>query len=200
MKKLSIFFILILLAACASKPPVPYEAEKNEGQWEAKAQLRDFEKGTTNNLSLEVMAYRDQALRMEVTGPLGVHVASVLLKGSDIKYAAHTQKRFFSGPVSESSLRPILRADLDPRWLYGVFFDEPLNGWKCEGDPIEKCEKANLATILWSERNGEKKRITIKNPKFELQILVKDFTTKVQSPERIFSLESPENYKRYKLQ
>lgn len=191
--------ILVIMAACASKP-VAYNQGKNEGQWEAKAQIRNLEKGGSNTLSLEVMAIRDQALRMEISGAMGVRVASLLLKGTHLSYAVHTQKRFFSGPVSERSLRPLLKAEIDPRWLYGIFFDAPLEGWDCRGEPVEKCERADGTQVLWTERDGEKKRIVISNPKFQLQILVKDFTTKVQSPDRAFHLEAPENYKRYKLQ
>lgn len=191
--------ILLVLAGCASKP-VAYNQDKAEGQWEAKAQIKDMEKGSTNNLSLDVMALKDQALRMEISGTMGVHVASLLLRDSDIKYAVHTQKRFFSGPVSERSLKPLLKAEVDPRWLYGVFFDEPIEGWNCNGQPVEKCENTDGTQIVWSDRNGEKKRITISNHKFQLQVLVKNFTTKVQSPDKTFQLESPESYKRYKLQ
>lgn len=199
--KQNIFFatILVFLAGCASKP-VSYNATKDEGQWEAKAQVRDLEKGKTNTVSLEVMALKDKALRMEVSGTMGVHVASFLLKGSEVQYAIHTQKRYFSGPASEKALRPLLNASVDPRWLYSIFFDEQLEGWKCSGQPIEICERSDGTKITWTDRKEEKKRIIIANPQFELQVLVKDFTTKVQSPDKAFGFEAPEGYRRYKLQ
>jgi hypothetical protein len=191
--------ILVCLAGCASKPVV-YNLAKDEGQWEAKAQVRDLANGKTNTVNLEVMAFRDKALRMEVSGPMGVHVASFLLKGSEVRYAIHTQKRYFSGAVTERSMRPLLNASIDPRWLYSVFFDEELQGWQCKGQPIEICERTDGTKITWTDRQEEKKRIIITNPQFELQVLVKNFTTKVQAPEKAFGLEAPEDYKRYKLQ
>jgi hypothetical protein len=195
------FLCLTVLFAvgCATQAPVPFSTSKEEGQWEAKAQVRDLEKGTSNTVSLDVMSLRNRDLRMEVTGTLGVHVASFLLKGNEIAYAVHPQKKYYSGIATERSLRPLLKIDIDPRWLYAIFFDEPLNGWKCEGQPVEKCQRSDGTQVVWSDRNGERKRVTISNPQFELQILVKNFMTKVQSPEKAFNLETPESYRRYKL-
>lgn len=184
---------------CASKPVV-YNPAKAEGQWEAKAQVRDLVNGKTNTVSLDVMARRDEALRMEVSGTMGIHVASFLLSGSQVRYVIHTQKRFFSGTVSEKALRPLLKVNIDPRWLYGIFFDEDLPAWKCQGRPVQVCEKSDGTKITWTDRSEERKRITISNPQFEVQILVKDFQTKVQDPDKAFRLEVPEGYRRYKLQ
>ncbi|MGZ5280541.1 MAG: hypothetical protein ACXWC9_11385, partial [Pseudobdellovibrionaceae bacterium] len=66
--------------------------------------------------------------------------------------------------------------------------------------PLEKCQRSDGMQIRWTERNGENKRITIANQQFELQVLVKSFMTKVQSPDKAFSLDAPDSYKRYKLQ
>jgi hypothetical protein len=189
----------MVLSACTTTP-VTYNSSKDEGQWEAKAQIKDLQSGKSNTLSLDVMSVNNQALRMEVSGTMGIHVASFLMKHSDVAYAIHPQKKYFSGPVSEHALRPLLRADIDPRWFYSIFFDEPLRGWNCTGNPIEKCQRSDGTLVVWSERNGEKKRITISNPQFELQVLVKNFMTKVQSPDKAFSLDAPDSYKRYKLQ
>ncbi len=194
--------VFLLLIGCATQP-VAFNSEKAQGQWDAKAQVHDLDKNKTDTVSLEVIAQKDHALRMEVSGPMGVHVASLLMKDSEISYAIHTQKRFISGPVSQKSLKPLLNVNLDPRWLYSIFFDSAVEGWNCKNNEaglIEKCELADGSKIVWSDRVGEKKRITISNTQFEVQVLVKGFTTKVQSPEKAFSLVSPDGYKKYKLQ
>jgi hypothetical protein len=204
-KNLVVVGVAILFTACASKP-VAFNSEKREGQWEAKAQIKNLENGKSNTLSLDVASEKDQALRMEVSGTMGVSVASFLLKGSEVSYEIHTQKKFISGPASERALKPLLNISVDPRWLYSVFFDEPLTGknWNCKlgaDQLVESCQRLEEPMkIQWLERHGERKRVVISNPKFELQVLVKNFETKVQSPETAFTLVSHPSYKRYKLQ
>ena len=204
-KNIVLLALSIGVISCATKP-VAFNAEKREGQWEAKAQIKNLSNGKTNTVSLDVASQKDEALRMEVTGAMGVSVASFLLKGSDVAYEIHTQKRHVSGPASDRALQPLLQVSVDPRWLYSVFFDEPLTAkdWTCEKGPdqlVASCERAGEPMkIQWLERQGERKRVIISNAKFELQVLVKNFETKVQSPEKAFTLESHPNYKRYKLQ
>ena len=198
-------FCLAIFSGCATVPTT-YDEAKMQGQWDAKAQVRDLEKNKTNNVSLEVMAEKDRFLRMEVSGTLGVSVASFLMKDAEVSYAIHTQKRFISGPASEKALSPLLNVSVDPRWLYNVFFDLPISekNWTCQSsveNVVESCSRLQDGMkIVWSERQGERKRVTISGAKFELQILVKGFRPKVQSPEKAFSLNAPDGYKRYKLQ
>jgi hypothetical protein len=204
-KYILLWFFSAVGISCATKP-VDFNSEKREGQWEAKAQIKNLENGKTNTVSLDVVSQKDEALRMEVTGTMGVSVASFLLKGSDVAYEIHAQKRHISGPASEKALQPLLNISVDPRWLYSVFFDEPVTAkdWTCEMGPdqlVGSCERSvEPVKIQWLDRQGERKRVIISNAKFELQVLVKNFETKVQSPERAFRLESNRNYKRYKLQ
>ncbi|PIS10703.1 MAG: hypothetical protein COT73_07865 [Bdellovibrio sp. CG10_big_fil_rev_8_21_14_0_10_47_8] len=201
-----IFLILttMLTVSCATKPFV-FSPNKVQGKWEAKVQIKELDTGKVNVVRIDVVAKKDQALRMEVSGTLGVHVASVLLRGDQIEYAVHTQKRYFSGPVTERSLRPLLHIQVEPRWFYPIFFDEPINNknWTCLRDQnqvIASCERLeDHLKITWSEREGEKKRVTVANDQFDLQMVVKDFTTKVEAPEKVFSMQVPSSYKRYKL-
>lgn len=183
---------------CATQS-VPYNQEKKEGQWEAKAQIKDLKNSSANTVSLEVMAIKDRALRLEVSGTMGIQVASLLMRDSSINCLIHTQKKAYIGEASERSLRHILKMDIDPRWLYSMFFDEAIEGWHCRGEPIEKCTRDDGMTIAWTERDGEKKRMTVNSEQFQLQILVKNYMTKVQSPEKAFKLAVPDSYKKYKL-
>lgn len=202
------FGLLILsigfLFGCTSTP-VAFNSAKREGRWDAKAQIRDLEKGTSHNVSLDVASQLSQAMRLEVTGTLGVHIASVLLKGEQISYAVHPKKRFVYGEVSETSLASLLKVNLDPRWFYNVFFDIPISekNWSCkmgEDQKVSECNRlSDQSKIVWTERNGENKRITISNSRFEVQILVKGFKTKVEGADKIYQLTPPEGYTRYKL-
>ncbi len=209
MKQMCLLWTTIIgfqfLIGCSTQP-VAYNSAKEQGQWDAKVQIKDFTQQKTNHLSLLVIAENNRFLRMDVTGPMGISIASLLLKGDEVSYAIHNQKRFISGMASEKALVPLLNVNIDPRWLYNVFFDVPFleKNWSCQKGldlKIEKCERLqDKFKIQWSERQGENKRVTLSNDNFEVQVLVKDFKTKVQSPENAFTLSPPEGYKRYKLQ
>lgn len=198
MKVFFVFLGLIFLQAC-STAPVAYNQSKREGQWEAKAQLKDLKNSSANTLSLEVMAVKDRALRIEVSGTMGVQVASILMRENKINYLIHTQKKAYFGEVTESALQPVLKMNINPRWLYAMFFDEPLEGWQCTGNPVEKCSRADGMSMIWNEREGEKKRMILSSEQFQLQILVKNYLTKVQDPDKAFKLTVPDSYKKYKL-
>lgn len=197
-------FLALLLCGCVSAPKL-YNGQKKEGSWQARVQVKDLMTNKSEVLSLEVLSIKDEALRMELTGTLGVRVASLLMKDNQIAYAIHTQRKFYSGSISSRSLQPLLKVQLDPKWLYPVFFDEAVKGsdWKCSSGAdrlIDKCEQISTKhEIIWSERQGENKRVVIRGDNFEINVLVKDFTTKVEYPDKAFTLEAPATYKRYKL-
>ena len=195
----------LLLFGCATAQ-LTYNSDKVDGKWSGSAQVKDFRTKKVNNISFEVWAEKPTSLlRLELTGPLGFSVASVLLNNQSIAYAIHPQKKFFSGHVSETSMRQILHVNLNPSWLLNAFFDMPVqgNGWICTNgsdDLVSMCERASdHLKIEWRDRKGELKRVVISNDTYEVQILVKDFSPKVEKPEQTYTLVRPESYRNYKL-
>lgn len=193
-----VFANMIGLLACSTKP-VSYSASKQEGQWEAKAQIKNFKDESSTTVGLDVMAIKDRAMRIEVSGTLGIQLSSLLMKNEKILILVHPQKKAVFGDTSENALESVFKSAVNPRWLYGIFFDSPIEGWKCDGNPVSQCLGPKGESILWSEREGERKRVTLKGPDFFIQILVKSFQTKVQNPEKAFSLSVPDSYKKLKL-
>jgi hypothetical protein len=206
--KTSSLFLLSLaffFAGCATAP-VSYNPDKVDGKWSGVAQVKDFKRQKVDTISFETWAERPTSLlRMELTGTMGFSVASLLLNGQRIAFAVHPQKKFFSGRVSETSLRQIIHENLNPSILLNVFFDVPVvgPGWNCQNGNdglVSLCERSSdHLKIEWKERRGELKRVVISNDKFELQILVKDFSPKVEKPEKTYTLSRPESYRSYKL-
>lgn len=202
---LTLSLATLLLFGCATAP-LTYNSDKVDGKWSGSAQVKNFKTKKVNTISFEVWAEKPTSLlRLELTGPLGFSVASVLLNNQNIAYAIHPQKKFFSGHVSETSMRQILHVNLNPSWLLDAFFDMPVqeNGWICTNgsdDLVSVCERANdHLKIEWRDRKGELKRVVISNDTYEVQILVKDFSPKVEKPEQTYTLVRPESYRNYKL-
>lgn len=196
-------FILFFVSGCATQQK--FLVNKRVGQWESKVQISDFSEKKTYSLNMNVVAEKPDLFRAEISGTLGVSVASVLLNKEQLSYAIHRTKKFYFGTTSDQALKPVLRVHLNPKYLVNIFFDEAIEepGWKCQKNQnhfVESCfRETDNFSILWSERNGENKRVFIKNDKFEMQIVVKSFQTKVQNREKAFELSAPNNYKSYKL-
>lgn len=192
-------FSILAIVSCVSKPAHREEANP-KGQWETKAQLKDLKNQKTHNLSISFWSIQPDRLRAEVNGPFGVSVASLGLIKNHYELAVHTQKKFYSGTATEASLAKLLGMKLDPRILIYVLFDRPLpaNQWQCSldsGNLLKECRSKNSdLTVKWSERDGELKRLTFTKADYELQILVKDFSTNVQDDDGFFRVKAPAAY------
>jgi hypothetical protein len=199
---------LFFVAACASKP-VAIDRQKKTGHWETKVLARDLKNAKSNTLAIDFVAIQPDLLRAEVAATLGVSVASLTINKNQITYAIHTQKKFYQGATSDRSLEPLLGVRMNPRVLFYALFDQilPESTWNCQlsadGLPQVCKSKNSDFKILWTERNGESKRVTIQRADFEIQVYVKSFTTelptKVQQDPSFFTITAPDSYKSYQL-
>lgn len=204
MRLILYFAALVVLASCATQP-VAIEGTKIRGHWETKALIRDFKKQKNTSLSIDFISIWSDRLRAEVTGPFGVSVASLVINKGQLQLAVHTQKKFYSGKVSERSLVGLIGFPLDPKILINVLFDMPPGGsaWLCHKDAagiVMDCKNSeNEISVHWTERKGELKRVVISREDYEIQFLVKDFNTKVQDANEYFNLNRPESYVSHQL-
>jgi hypothetical protein len=207
---------LVIFSACVSKkiaePPVSIKpSAKNLSLWEAKAQIKDIKNNKSHQVGLDFIAHWPDAMRVDVSGPMGVALASLMVKKNEIQYALFRQKAFYEGRASDTALRSIFRLDLDARHLLNICFDKPIlqKNWKCENDAsglVATCLRHDGLQIRWTDRDGLKKRVTIANPEFEVQVVFKSYSTKVLNDnveENIeknpFRINPPEDFKRYKI-
>lgn len=219
---ISILFILaahFFLVSCATTKPAEEAkaivVQKNElSLWTAKAQIKELKTEKVQQVSLDFVALEPTQIRVDVSGPLGISLATLVVQNNQIQYALYRQKSFYEGVANEKALRSVFRMDLDARHLLNICFDKPIRekGWKCQADAkglIESCTQEERGlSIKWTERDGYKKRVILANAEYEVQILYKDYSTKVLSPEAAdakssitgpFHLEIPEGFQKYKI-
>ena len=196
-------FISLVLAGCQIAP-VKF-TDIQEGQWRAKALIKDVEQARSYIVNLNFNVKKDEFARMDVTTTLGMGVASLLVDTKEVHYVLFDSKRFYYGPPQPGVMRPILAIPFDPRWIQNILLDVPIRdkGWSCNSDKnkwLTDCQDAVTGLkITWSARQGDKKTILIEHAKASVQINVQNFRSKVEERKNLFSLEAPEGYQKLRV-
>ncbi|WP_246845789.1 hypothetical protein [Bdellovibrio sp. ZAP7] len=189
----------VLLNACATKPVV--EGPLQQAEWETKALIRDMKENKSNSVSIDMMAVKNQRVRLDITAVMGFQVASLVMSPKEIAYAIYPRKEFYYGKNSEKSVERIIGLSLHPMNLANIAFDEPVRGpgWTCEQDSsriLSKCEnKQRSIRVEWKDRTEGKKKVVITAPQFEMQWLFKAPQTEVQFKPETFTLKQPDGFK-----
>jgi hypothetical protein len=201
---LILFFIFqVGLVGCRSAPMKTTDVQ--EGQWRAKALIKDIEQSRSYIVNLNFNVKRSEQARMDVTTTLGTGVASLLLSNQEVRYILVDAKKFYVGVPNPSVMRPILSIPFDPRWIHNILFDLPIGGqgWACSQDKsalLESCQDTvNGVKITWSNRQGYKKTILIEHSKASVQMNVQSFKAKVEERGNLFTLEAPEGYQKLRI-
>ena len=174
--------------------------EYTQGSWDAKALIKDLKQSKTLLVNVSIAAVGDDKMRFEVITPLGMHIGSYALNGNKVQYVLTQQKRYYSGPSTEKSTEPILLMALDPKHIVSLLFDRvPKDrNWSCELDEqnmLKNCSfKPGQLTVEWSQRVSDRRTMTLKSPKAELQLFLKEFSSKVQDSPGFFSIEKPKGF------
>lgn len=164
---------------------------------QSKAQIKN---GTdSNTVKIEIALWPRRAIRLEITGTLGVSVATVLFTPTEISYALHTTKQFGAGPFHEKTLYPIFKKNIDPRILWRVINNQPMTNLNLKCDMNEKlqpiqCLGVDGTMIKWLYDEPPHKRIDIVSNRFEMNWIFRDQSLLDESQNKTFVLKKPENY------
>lgn len=196
-------FIVVGLAGCASAPK--RVSNFSQGQWRAKALVKDKEQGRSYIVNLNFNAVKNQKARMDVTSALGTGVAALVVENNEVRYLLVDSKRYYYGSPQPDVMRPILSVPFDPRWLHNLLFEMPIpdKSWSCsEGKDgwLQECrDTVSGAVVTWSNRHGDKKTVQIDHAKASLQINVQSFKPKVEDRKNLFVLEAPDGYQKLRV-
>jgi len=196
-------FFASVLAGCAGKPLRMDNVD--EGNWKAKALIKDKEQSRSYIVNLNFNLVRGQRTRMDVTSALNTAVASLVTDGKEVRYLMFDSKRFYYGRPQADVMRPILSIPIDPRWIQNMLFDQaiPDKSWTCtsnSGGLVEECRDGVTGLkVSWAQRMGPKKTIVIDHSKAVVQINVQAFKPKVEDRKNLFVLEAPEGYQKLQV-
>ena len=171
-----ILSILLLQAGCSLKPKKETSLGVSEEQgplsWETKASIRDIRKNKTNQITIDVIAIKNQKLRMEASATLGYPVGSLVMSQNEFVAVIYPQKKIFKGPLSEAILVKSFNLPIPPRALYAIAFDEAIKGqnWKCQYDAnkwVSLCDNGQ-SKIEWLNRKENSKLVKISSSTIEM--------------------------------
>ena len=187
----------MLFSGCASEQKVELPAEAGR-LIDTKAQIRTPQ--DTNTVKILIALLPTKAARLEITGTLGVSVATVLVLPREIKIALHLQKTFIDGPANEKTLYPVFKHNISPRLLWKIIHDQnPAdNNLVCDLNELSKptsCKAKDGTEIKWTYESSVKRRIDVKSDTFEMNWIFKDQSQLPQYQNETFVLTKPEGYK-----
>jgi hypothetical protein len=202
-----IIFLLPLLVlgliGCASAPKRTLNF--TEGNWRAKALIKDKEQGRSYIVNLNFNVIKNQKARMDVTSALGTGIASLVVENQEVRYLLVDSKRYYYGSPRPDVMRPILSVPFDPRWIHNLLFETPIpdKSWSCtkESDGwLRECrDMVSGAVVSWANRQGDKKTVRIDHTKAFVQMNVQAFKPKVEDRKNLFELEVPNGFQKLRI-
>jgi outer membrane lipoprotein-sorting protein len=199
--------ILSILSSCGTTAARQDITElSKEGSWSAKTLVQEKKSHKSHQLDLDFVAKRPRKVRMEATTPgLGIHVATFVLNGGQMSYLLPREKKYVTGPATDSAMRNLLHVPISGDDLIDLLFDRPLDGdrWNCKrnvDEALEKCElKAGEVSINWSDRKVDRRVIEINSNDARVTMSLSENPSKVQLQDSVFELSAPDGFKTQQL-
>jgi hypothetical protein len=192
---------LLFLVGCASTGPTPSAVVQ---RFDTQAVYQDKKNQNTQQLNLEVVARKNQNLRIDAKVIFGVHVASVVMNPDRIQVALHAEKKSYEGPSSQRVLQRALRLPLHPLVFHAMLYRQAIKGagWVCEITTeglVRQCEqKQAKLKIVWEDLENQETMVTVENANFLFQWKISP-PENVQERPAYFVLKIPESYNKLSL-
>lgn len=197
LQSLLVVIISWMLMSCATQQPQPI---KQGAPYTLITKAKIKNEGETNTVSIDIAVLPNRAIRMELTGALGVSVASVLMSPNEIKYALHGSKEFVSGPFQTSTLYAVFKKNIDPLLIWNLVQNRPIvsTDWKCELNSSGQqtlCKGLENQSVGFTYIEAKITRIDIISNGFEMNWLFKQQKALAGAQNETFVLKRPEQYR-----
>lgn len=195
--------LTVVIAGCNTLPKpsstITGAAGSAEGQWRGKAYLKNTKTKKSGTLDLDLIAHEPDRLRIEAMGPLGVHVASVAYKQSDVRVSLTREKKFVISPADRNALARFLPVRIAPQDLLALLFERPLeaqgSAWSCDRSkaPQWVCEAGNAKIERLADDEGRRK-FKFTAPDAEMDLALTEAPINSALGDKAYSLEAPGGY------
>jgi hypothetical protein len=201
----------LALSACAyfsarRESTVSGPPGRAQGQWHAKAMVRDLKNHKSSELLLEIVAIEPSRMRMDVTSNgLGIYLASVAMNGDEVRVLLARERRFIISRADRSALAGLIPLRIPPQAILDLLFARPLDKkeWLCEdnaaggGSGVERgCSLAGEhLTVVWNTSETIKRRFEINSPNGRVIMSVEESWPKVDIKPEMFFLTPPQDFR-----
>ena len=174
-----------------------------QGQWEARALIKDKVNSKTYVAILNIYAIRDKSLRFDLVSPLGDHLGTLIVNEDKVTLLNVGSRMAYTGKASRSSKLPLINIPIEPENLQAVVFNMPMSGagWDCQYNDTVVSECLNKKTKLkveWDRRSDGKRTVTLEHKTGSMQINFKKFQNNLDDNVR-FALKIPKSFNRQSL-
>lgn len=179
-----------LLAACVTSPPINLY---QEGTFSSKMKITHLQDQKSFILNLDILAKRPSSLRLEITTPIGFHLASLTLQEQQVTLFVPSKKIYRQDTSNSQIFKDIIPLKIDPRWVIPILFEQPQPDWNCvfnKAGHLKTCQ-VDLFTITWTKRMGYQKTLNISSDQIEVIIYIKEFKPYLPLDSKPFNLPNP---------
>lgn len=194
--------IFPFIIGCVSRGPILSQSVVQ--RFDSQGVYQDKKNGKTQQMNLEVIARKNQNLRIDAKVIFGVHVASIVMNPDRIQLALHVEKKFYEGPASQKILQRALKLPLHPLVFHAMLYRQAMNGsgWTCtittEGTVSSCIQRQAKLKIIWEDIENNEMMVTAENPNFLFQWKIAK-PEDVQERPAYFVLKIPESYDKLSL-
>lgn len=148
-------------------------------------------------MNADFVATRVGQMRMDITTPLGVHVASVAMNGNKMTYVVPQKKAHYEGAPTSQAFARTLNFALDPKLIMNVLFDQPVQqkGWTCKSEEtfVSECSHGTYK-ITWANRKSKEKTVVINHAQYQVELKFHSFKVPGSVKEEAFTIQKPEGF------
>ncbi len=197
--------VLVILASACNTLPKPQNtvmgnAGSAEGQWRGKALIKNLSSGKTGALDLEIVAQEPDRLRIEALGPFSLHVASVAVRGDEVRISMTREKKFLIVPSDRHALSRLVPVRAAPSDLMAILFDRPLeagnSGWKCDHSSAATwtCQ-SGTSTVTRKPNEDGRRLFQFASPEAQMDLIVTEAHAATPPGESAYQLNPPDGFK-----
>jgi hypothetical protein len=190
----------LTVVSCSTGPSVRQD-QADKGEWEARVLVKNRKQAKSFLVNVDFVAVRPGKMRMDVTTPVGMHVASIALNDAVMTFVVPRKKAYYEGRATAQSFAKTLNFSFDPKLMMNILFDRPVQhkGWTCKSqdEVVSECSQGAFK-IVWSNRTQKDKTVRVIHPQYQIELKFHNFNVPKSVKDELFTIHQPDGFNKLK--